>query len=41
MAAHCHDRVGDSPYLEETYYYRIQPENGQPSTQLPPRHRLR
>ena len=25
---HCHDRVGNSPYLEEIYYYRIQPENG-------------
>lgn len=25
---HCHDRVGGSPYLEETYYYRIQPESG-------------
>lgn len=25
---HCHDRVGDSPYLEETYYYRITPETG-------------
>ena len=25
---HCHDRYGDSPYLEETYYYRMQPENG-------------
>lgn len=25
---HCHDRYGDSPYLEETYYYRITPETG-------------
>lgn len=25
---HCHDRYMDSPYLEETYYYRMQPENG-------------
>ena len=25
---HCHDRYGDSPYLEEIYYYRMQPENG-------------
>ena len=25
---HCHDRYGDSPYLEEIYYYRTQPENG-------------
>ena len=25
---HCHDRYGGSPYLEETYYYRIQPEHG-------------
>ncbi|MEM7336014.1 MAG: 5-deoxy-glucuronate isomerase [Chloroflexota bacterium] len=25
---HSHDRVGGSPYLEETYYYRIQPETG-------------
>jgi 5-deoxy-glucuronate isomerase len=25
---HCHDGKFGSPYLEETYYYRIQPENG-------------
>lgn len=25
---HCHDRYEGSPYLEETYYYRIQPEAG-------------
>jgi len=25
---HCHDRYGDSPYLEETYYYRVTPETG-------------
>ena len=25
---HCHDRYGDSPYLEEIYYYRMNPENG-------------
>ncbi|MEM7368955.1 MAG: 5-deoxy-glucuronate isomerase [Bacteroidota bacterium] len=25
---HCHDGYGDSPYLEEIYYYRLQPENG-------------
>ena len=25
---HCHDRYADSPYLEEVYYYRIQPEDG-------------
>lgn len=25
---HCHDRYAGSPYLEETYYYRIQPEDG-------------
>lgn len=25
---HCHDRYGGSPYLEETYYYRIDPETG-------------
>ena len=25
---HCHDRYGNSPYLEETYYYKTQPENG-------------
>ena len=25
---HCHDRYGDSPYLEEVYYYRTQPKNG-------------
>ena len=24
---HCHDGFAGSPYLEETYYYRIQPEN--------------
>lgn len=23
---HCHDRYADSPYLEETYYYRIEPK---------------
>ena len=23
---HCHDRFADSPYLEEVYYYRIDPE---------------
>lgn len=23
---HCHDRFGGSPYLEETYYYRIEPQ---------------
>lgn len=25
---HCHDRYGGSPYLEETYYFRFQPEHG-------------
>ncbi len=25
---HCHDRYGDSAYLEETYYFRISPEDG-------------
>ena len=25
---HCHDGSGGSPYLEETYYYRIEPANG-------------
>ncbi|MEM6803717.1 MAG: 5-deoxy-glucuronate isomerase [Bacteroidota bacterium] len=25
---HCHDRYGGSPYLEEIYYYRMQPEQG-------------
>jgi 5-deoxy-glucuronate isomerase len=25
---HCHDGYGGSPYLEEVYYYRIQPEHG-------------
>ena len=25
---HCHDRYGGSPYLEEIYYYQMQPENG-------------
>ena len=25
---HCHDGYAGSPYLEETYYYRIQPEDG-------------
>lgn len=25
---HCHDRYGGSPYLEEIYYYRTQPEDG-------------
>ncbi len=25
---HCHDRYGDSAYLEETYYFRMTPENG-------------
>lgn len=25
---HCHDRYAGSPYLEEVYYYRIQPEGG-------------
>ena len=25
---HCHDGYAGSPYLEETYYYRIQPEEG-------------
>ncbi|MEO1287911.1 MAG: 5-deoxy-glucuronate isomerase, partial [Chloroflexota bacterium] len=25
---HCHDRYGDSGYLEETYYFRMMPENG-------------
>ncbi|TAH49021.1 MAG: 5-deoxy-glucuronate isomerase [Chloroflexota bacterium] len=25
---HCHDGYAGSPYLEETYYYRITPENG-------------
>jgi 5-deoxy-glucuronate isomerase len=25
---HCHDGKFGSPYLEETYYYRIQPDNG-------------
>jgi 5-deoxy-glucuronate isomerase len=25
---HCHDGKFGSPYLEETYYYRISPENG-------------
>lgn len=25
---HCHDGYGGSPYLEEVYYYRIQPEEG-------------
>lgn len=25
---HCHDGFGDSPYLEEVYYFRMQPENG-------------
>lgn len=24
---HCHDRYAGSPYLEETYYYRIDPED--------------
>lgn len=24
---HCHDGYGDSAYLEETYYFRMQPEN--------------
>jgi len=25
---HCHDGSGGSPYLEETYYYRIDPPDG-------------
>lgn len=25
---HCHDRYGGSAYLEETYYFRMNPENG-------------
>ena len=25
---HCHDGTGGSPYLEETYYYRIDPADG-------------
>jgi len=25
---HCHDRYGDSGYLEETYYFRMMPEDG-------------
>lgn len=25
---HSHDRVGGSPYLEETYYYRVNPKTG-------------
>ncbi|MEM7129017.1 MAG: 5-deoxy-glucuronate isomerase [Chloroflexota bacterium] len=25
---HCHEGYGGSPYLEETYYYRIMPETG-------------
>jgi 5-deoxy-glucuronate isomerase len=25
---HCHDRYGDSAYLEETYYFRMTPEDG-------------
>ena len=25
---HCHDGKFGSPYLEETYYYRISPDNG-------------
>ena len=25
---HCHDTYGDSPYLEETYYFRFTPEDG-------------
>lgn len=25
---HCHDRYAGSPYLEEIYYYRTQPEDG-------------
>ncbi len=25
---HCHDGYGDSAYLEETYYFRMKPENG-------------
>ena len=25
---HCHDGYADSPYLEEVYYYRIDPEEG-------------
>ena len=25
---HCHDGYMDSPYLEETYYYRIDPQDG-------------
>lgn len=25
---HCHDRYGDSAYLEETYYFRMMPEDG-------------
>jgi 5-deoxy-glucuronate isomerase len=25
---HCHDGAGGSPYLEETYYYRIDPPDG-------------
>jgi 5-deoxy-glucuronate isomerase len=25
---HCHDGYGGSSYLEETYYFRMQPENG-------------
>ncbi|MGB7340948.1 MAG: 5-deoxy-glucuronate isomerase [Phototrophicaceae bacterium] len=25
---HCHDGYGDSAYLEETYYFRMTPENG-------------
>lgn len=27
-APHCHDGYADSPYLEETYYFRLQPSTG-------------
>lgn len=27
-APHCHDGYADSPYLEEVYYFRLQPANG-------------
>ena len=27
-APHCHDGHDGSPYLEETYYFKLQPENG-------------
>ena len=27
-APHCHDGHDGSPYLEETYYFKLQPDNG-------------